>query len=102
MDLVGDAWTPLVLREACYGIRRFDEIQKELEAGISTEQGKALFAVIAQKRTAYLESRAKLQEYLKSSDQPGSWASKPGNWAESILAVMRGLSRAAAAAKASL
>ncbi|NUR03041.1 MAG: helix-turn-helix transcriptional regulator, partial [Streptomyces sp.] len=30
MDLVGDAWTPLVLREAFYGIRRFDEFQKEL------------------------------------------------------------------------
>ncbi|MFJ9535800.1 winged helix-turn-helix transcriptional regulator [Streptomyces sp. NPDC101225] len=30
MDLLGDAWTPLVLREAFYGIRRFDEFQQEL------------------------------------------------------------------------
>jgi DNA-binding HxlR family transcriptional regulator len=30
MDLLGDWWTPLVLREACYGIRRFDEFQREL------------------------------------------------------------------------
>lgn len=30
MDLVGDSWTPLVLREAFYGIRRFDEFQQEL------------------------------------------------------------------------
>jgi DNA-binding HxlR family transcriptional regulator len=30
MDLLGDWWTPLVLREAFYGIRRFDEFQREL------------------------------------------------------------------------
>jgi DNA-binding HxlR family transcriptional regulator len=30
MDLLGDWWTPLVLREAFYGIRRFDEFQYTL------------------------------------------------------------------------
>jgi DNA-binding HxlR family transcriptional regulator len=30
MDLLGDWWTPLVLREAFYGIRRFDEFQNTL------------------------------------------------------------------------
>ncbi|NIH84374.1 winged helix-turn-helix transcriptional regulator [Amycolatopsis granulosa] len=30
LDLFGDAWTPLVLREAFYGIRRFDEFQQSL------------------------------------------------------------------------
>lgn len=30
MDLLGDWWTPLVLREAFYGIRKFDEFQREL------------------------------------------------------------------------
>ncbi len=30
MDLLGDWWTPLVLREAFYGIRRFDEFQESL------------------------------------------------------------------------
>lgn len=30
MDLLGDAWTPLIVREAFYGIRRFDEFQREL------------------------------------------------------------------------
>lgn len=30
MDLLGDWWTPLVLREAFYGIRRFDGFQREL------------------------------------------------------------------------
>src|SRR5205814_478070 len=30
MDLLGDWWTPLVLRDAFYGIRRFDEFQEAL------------------------------------------------------------------------
>ncbi|MEU1198249.1 helix-turn-helix domain-containing protein [Streptomyces sp. NPDC005813] len=30
VDLLGDAWTSLVLREAFYGTRRFDEFQQEL------------------------------------------------------------------------
>jgi DNA-binding HxlR family transcriptional regulator len=30
MDLLGDWWTPLVLREAFYGIKRFDEFQRGL------------------------------------------------------------------------
>ncbi|MGW2082796.1 winged helix-turn-helix transcriptional regulator [Streptomyces sp. NPDC001939] len=30
MDLLGDWWTPLVLREAFYGIKRFDVFQAEL------------------------------------------------------------------------
>jgi DNA-binding HxlR family transcriptional regulator len=30
MDLLGDWWTPLVLREAFYGVRRFDEFQQTL------------------------------------------------------------------------
>ncbi|HJP79595.1 MAG TPA: helix-turn-helix domain-containing protein [Pseudonocardiaceae bacterium] len=30
MDLLGDWWTPLVLRECFYGVRRFDEFQQSL------------------------------------------------------------------------
>jgi DNA-binding HxlR family transcriptional regulator len=30
MNLLGDWWTPLVMREAFYGIRRFDRFQSEL------------------------------------------------------------------------
>jgi DNA-binding HxlR family transcriptional regulator len=30
MDLLGDWWTPLVLREAFYGVRRFDAFQEGL------------------------------------------------------------------------
>jgi DNA-binding HxlR family transcriptional regulator len=32
-DLVGDAWTLLILREAFYGVRRFDRFEAELGIG---------------------------------------------------------------------
>jgi DNA-binding HxlR family transcriptional regulator len=33
VDLLGDWWTPLVLREAFLGVRRFDDMQRELGIG---------------------------------------------------------------------
>jgi DNA-binding HxlR family transcriptional regulator len=33
VDLLGDWWTPLVLREAYYGVRRFDDFQAMLTIG---------------------------------------------------------------------
>lgn len=30
MDIIGDPWTPLVLRDAFHGVRRFDDFQKSL------------------------------------------------------------------------
>jgi DNA-binding HxlR family transcriptional regulator len=33
VDLLGDWWTPLVLREACYGTKRFDDFQRMLGIG---------------------------------------------------------------------
>lgn len=36
MDLLGDWWTPLVLREAFYGIRRFDGFQESLRIARNT------------------------------------------------------------------
>jgi len=33
MELLGDWWTPLVLREAFYGVRRFEAFQKSLGIG---------------------------------------------------------------------
>jgi len=33
VDLLGDWWTPLVLREAFYGVRRFDDFQRMLGIG---------------------------------------------------------------------
>ncbi|WP_406284201.1 winged helix-turn-helix transcriptional regulator [Embleya sp. NBC_00896] len=33
LELLGDGWTPLVLREAAYGVRRFEDIQENLGIG---------------------------------------------------------------------
>lgn len=33
VDLVGDWWTPLVLRDAYYGVRRFEDFQRSLGIG---------------------------------------------------------------------
>ena len=33
VDLLGDWWTPLVLRECYYGVRRFDDFQRRLGIG---------------------------------------------------------------------
>ncbi len=33
VDLIGDWWTPLVVREAFYGVRRFDDMQQALGIG---------------------------------------------------------------------
>jgi DNA-binding HxlR family transcriptional regulator len=33
VDILGDWWTPLVLREAYYGVRRFDQFQEMLKIG---------------------------------------------------------------------
>jgi DNA-binding HxlR family transcriptional regulator len=33
VDLLGDWWTPLVLRDAYYGVRRFDDFQRNLNIG---------------------------------------------------------------------
>ncbi|MGW7517938.1 winged helix-turn-helix transcriptional regulator [Streptomyces sp. NPDC054796] len=40
MDLLGDWWTPLVLREAFYGVRRFDEFQQSLGIARTTLAGR--------------------------------------------------------------
>jgi methyl-accepting chemotaxis protein len=45
-------------------------IQKQLEAVIASEKGRAMMAAIAEKRVPYMEAIAKLQELLKASDQP--------------------------------
>jgi DNA-binding HxlR family transcriptional regulator len=46
VDLLGDWWTPLVLRECFYGVRRFDDFQRRLGIGrnILTERLKRLVA----------------------------------------------------------
>jgi methyl-accepting chemotaxis protein len=49
---------------------QISEIQKTLEATISSERSKALMATIAQRREAYLAARAQMYEHLKLADQP--------------------------------
>ncbi|MGF1466402.1 MAG: winged helix-turn-helix transcriptional regulator [Sandaracinaceae bacterium] len=40
VDLVGDAWTLLVLRECFYGVRRFEPFQERLEIGRNVLAGR--------------------------------------------------------------
>ena len=46
VDLLGDWWTPLVLREACFGVTRFEEMQQSLGIGrnVLTERLQRLVA----------------------------------------------------------
>ena len=45
-DLVGDWWTPLVLREAFMGARRFDEFQTRLGAPRAVLAARFFFATV--------------------------------------------------------
>ncbi|MFC7648785.1 winged helix-turn-helix transcriptional regulator [Streptosporangium lutulentum] len=65
VDLLGDWWTPLVLREAFYGTRRFDDIQRNLRIGrnILTQRLKRLVEEGMLERVPYQE-RPKRYEYV--------------------------------------
>jgi len=64
VDLLGDWWTPLVLREAFYGVRRFDEFQASLGIGrnILTERLRRLVAQGLLERRKY-QDRPERFEY---------------------------------------
>ena len=49
VDLLGDWWTPLVLREVFLGVRRFDDMQRSLGIGrnVLTEKGRDFYPVLA-------------------------------------------------------
>ncbi|QJY49721.1 winged helix-turn-helix transcriptional regulator [Pseudonocardia broussonetiae] len=55
MDLLGDWWTPLVLREAFYGIQRFDDFHKGLNIARNTlaDRLKTLVAEGLMEKRAY-------------------------------------------------
>jgi DNA-binding HxlR family transcriptional regulator len=57
ISVVGDGWTFLVLREAFFGVRRFDEFQKNLKAApnILTSRLKKLVSCGLLDRVQYLE-----------------------------------------------
>jgi len=67
MDLLGDRWTPLVLREAFYDIRRFDAFQQEL--GIArntlTERLRRLVDAGLMEKRVY-ETQPIRHEYLRT------------------------------------
>jgi DNA-binding HxlR family transcriptional regulator len=65
MDLLGDWWTPLVLRQAFFGSRRFDEFQAALGIGrnVLTQRLKRLVAEELFERRRY-QDRPPRYEYL--------------------------------------
>jgi DNA-binding HxlR family transcriptional regulator len=65
VDLLGDWWTPLVLRECYYGVRRFDDFQRSLSIGrnILTERLNRLVDEGLLERVPYQE-RPVRNEYL--------------------------------------
>jgi DNA-binding HxlR family transcriptional regulator len=64
LDIVGEWWTPLILRDVAYGIRRFGEIQEDLgiSANILTDRLDALSSQGLLEARAYQE-RPQRQEY---------------------------------------
>jgi DNA-binding HxlR family transcriptional regulator len=65
VDLLGDWWTPLVLRECYYGVRRFDDFQRSLRIGrnILTERLNRLVDEGLLERVPY-QDRPVRHEYL--------------------------------------
>ena len=65
VDLLGDWWTPLVLRECYYGVRRFDDFQRSLGIGrnILTQRLKRLVDEGVLERRQY-QDRPVRHEYV--------------------------------------
>lgn len=65
VDLIGDWWTPLVLREAFFGTKRFDEMQRVLGIGrnVLTERLRRLVDEGLMERQQYSEHPPRY-EYL--------------------------------------
>jgi len=67
------------------------ELQKDMDASVRSEQGKALMAEVARKRAAYMTHREELMALVKQSDQPAAdalLASKVLPDSEAYLAAM--------------
>ncbi len=65
VDLLGDWWTPLVLREASFGVTRFDDFQRSLHIGrnILTQRLNRLVAEGLLERVPY-QQRPPRHEYV--------------------------------------
>lgn len=67
IDLIGDRWTLLILRSAMFGVRRFDDFQKELSIPRTVLSGrlKALTDQgLLEKRAYKVEGKRARPEYL--------------------------------------
>lgn len=62
-DLLGDRWTMLVIREAFYGVTRFDDLRADLGAprGILSVRLKSLVASGILERRPYREDKARVR-----------------------------------------
>lgn len=62
-DLLGDRWTMLIVREAFYGVTRFDDLRADLAAprGILSTRLKALVANGILERHPYREGKARVR-----------------------------------------
>lgn len=62
-DLLGDRWTMLIIREAFYGVTRFDDLRADLDAprGILSTRLKALVVNGILERHPYREGKARVR-----------------------------------------
>ena len=66
LDVLGDWWTPLILRECLYGVHRFDQIQRWLGIGrnILTQRLGTLVEQDVLARRQYQEQPARFEYHL--------------------------------------
>jgi DNA-binding HxlR family transcriptional regulator len=71
VDLIGDWWTPLVLREAFYGLRRFDDMQRALGIGrnVLTERLRRLVEEGLLARSKYQDHPERFEYHLTEKGQ---------------------------------
>lgn len=68
-DLLGDRWSMLILREAFYGVSRFDDLRADLGAprGILSARLKALVAAGVLERHPYRDGTARMRHEYRLS-----------------------------------
>ena len=66
VDLLGDWWTPLVLRDAFFGVKRFEDFQRDLGIGrnVLTQRLRRLVDEGIFERVAYQEHPARYEYVL--------------------------------------
>jgi DNA-binding HxlR family transcriptional regulator len=80
-DLIGDWWTPLIMREAFYGCRRFDQFQERLQvnrATLTARLGRLVDEGMLTKE-AY-EERPARYEYVLTDKGRDFWAVLAAMW----------------------